>query len=156
MRAITVRRAEPRDRAFILSLAPRLTEFGPPAWRDTAAMHATDRDVWEAALDSSSDGVAVFVAEDPEGRALGFIHLQAGHDYYQHDAHAHIADVIVAPDADGQGVGRLLVATAEAWARERGACWMTLNVFAGNQRARDLYARLGFGEDMIKYVKVLA
>ena len=156
MSVITVRRAVAGDREFILSLAPRLTEFGPPAWRDTSAMHATDREVWESALFSEADDVAVFIAVDAEGRALGFIHLQLGHDYYQHATHAHIADVIVAPGADGRGVGRQLIATAETWARERGACWVTLHVFAGNVRARELYGRLGFGEDMIKYVKVLA
>jgi hypothetical protein len=43
----------------------------------------------------------------------------------------------------------------EQWAREQGYRWLTLSVFAQNVRAREVYSRLGYGEDIMKYVKEL-
>jgi len=45
----------------------------------------------------------------------------------------------------GQGYGRRLVEVAVRWAREdAGLSWIDLGVFAGNERARRLYQRMGF------------
>lgn len=46
----------------------------------------------------------------------------------------------------GQGIGRALLATAIAWARDAELAWLDLGVFAHNPRARALYARVGFVE----------
>jgi GNAT superfamily N-acetyltransferase len=43
----------------------------------------------------------------------------------------------------------------EEWARIQGFRWLTLSVFAQNLRAREIYKRLGYGEDIMKYVKEL-
>lgn len=150
---IKIRAATVDDRDFIVSLAPRLVEFGPPAWRDSAQMIATDSEILRDKLENPPEGTSVFVAEDALGAPLGFIHLHPGHDYYQKEPHGHISDVIVAPAGEGQGIGRLLMAKAEEWARERGYKWLTLSVFAENVRAREIYKRLGYGEDIMKYVK---
>jgi hypothetical protein len=42
---ITLRPAAPADRDAVLELVPRLVEFGPPPWRDAAAMTEADRAV---------------------------------------------------------------------------------------------------------------
>ena len=44
----------------------------------------------------------------------------------------------------GRGVGRALLAAAEAEARQRGACKVTLEVLSGNEAAKALYAAVGF------------
>ena len=152
---INVRPAAPDDLDFILSLAPRLVEFGPPPWRDGAEMTATDRRILSDRLLNPAEGTVLFVAEDEAGRRLGFIHLQVGTDYYQREPHGHISDVIVAPEGEGRGIGKLLIAAGEQWARRNGYRWLTLSVFAQNVRAREVYRRLGYGEDIIKYVKAL-
>lgn len=152
---INIRPASVADEEFILSLVPRLIEFGPPFWRDAAQMTLTDRQVLRAKLHDRPPGTAIFVAKDTNGVALGFIHLQTGADYYNRDEYGHIADVIVAPGGEGRGIGRLLIAKGEECAREQGYRWLTLSVFAQNLRARGVYEQLGYGEDMIKYVKKL-
>lgn len=152
---INIRSASIEDKEFILSLVPRLTEFGPPAWRDAAQMTATDIQVLTDKLANNPPETAIFIAEDNEKNSLGFIHLQTGHDYYNHETHGHIADVIVAPEGEGRGIGSLLIAKGEEWARSQGYGWLTLSVFAQNTHARGVYNRLGFGEDFIKYVKEL-
>jgi ribosomal protein S18 acetylase RimI-like enzyme len=143
------------DRDFILSLVPRLMEFGPPAWRDIPQMITVDNQVLIDKLTNPSTDAIFFLAEDEHGTPLGFIHIQPGTDYYNHESHAHIANVIMAPEAEGRGIGRMLMEKAEEWARAQGYRWLTLSVFADNTHAREVYKRLGFGEDIMKYVKEL-
>jgi ribosomal protein S18 acetylase RimI-like enzyme len=151
-----IRPAHAGDRSFILDLAPRLVEFGPVPGRVSSEMIARDRAVLAKALEQPSAETALFVAEDDAGRALGFIHVTTDEDYYADSRTGHIADVVVSPDAGERGVGSALIAYAEEWARQRGFAMLTLNVFAANRRARDLYARLGFEEEWIRCIKRLA
>lgn len=153
---IKIRFASASDQDFILSLVPRLTEFGPPTWRDVSQMISTDLQVLRDQLTNQPSDTAFFVAEDERGLPLGFIHLQTGTDYYNHDKHGHIANVIIAPEGEGRGIGRMLIEKGEEWARAQGYRWLTLSVFAQNVRAREVYKRLGYGEDIMKYVKDLA
>ena len=111
--SIRTRPASISDKQFIVSLLPRLVEFGPPSWRDVAQMTATDTQVLSDRLLSQSPGTVIFIAEDAEGVALGFIHLQTGTDYYIREEHGHIADVVVAREAEGQGVASVLIAKGE-------------------------------------------
>lgn len=57
---------------------------------------------------------------------------------------ARLTSVAVSPDANGRGVGRRLVETAEALARENGCTALRLEVRADNARARSLYERAGY------------
>ncbi|MBC7938043.1 MAG: GNAT family N-acetyltransferase [Rhizobacter sp.] len=150
---IKIRIADTSDTNFIQSIVPRLIEFGPPAWRDADQMIATDRAVLNNSLTPGNQERVIYIAEDENNNQLGFIHVHAGEDYYNKEKHGHIADVIVAPGAAGLGVGKLLLGKAEDWARTNGFRWLTLSVFSENVKARNLYKTLGYGEDMVKYVK---
>ncbi|MDQ3685069.1 MAG: GNAT family N-acetyltransferase [Acidobacteriota bacterium] len=152
---IKIRPASIGDKEFIISLVPRLVEFNPPSWRDVTQMTATDSRILDDKLLNQPSGTVIFIAEDSDGTALGFIHLQTGTDYYNREEHGHISDVIVAPEGEGRGIGSLLIAKGEEWARSHGYRWLTLSVFAQNLRAREVYKRLGYGEDIMKYVKEL-
>ena len=59
---------------------------------------------------------------------------------------AHIAQVAVSPDAQGQGMGGRLVSWASAMAHVAGYERITLLVAARNHAANALYARLGFSQ----------
>ncbi len=153
--AINIRHASINDKAFIISLVPRLTEFGLPLWRKEQGMTDTDSGILADRLLNEYPDTVIFIAEDENNTALGFIHIQPGNDIYNKEKHGHISDVIVAPGADGRGIGRLLMNKAEEWARSKEFRWLTLTVFAQNTRARELYKNIGYGEDMIKCVKEL-
>jgi ribosomal protein S18 acetylase RimI-like enzyme len=153
--SIQIRLASSADKDFILSLVPRLVEFGPPSWRDIHQMIDTDIEVLTDKIKDQSPNTAFFLAEDENGIPLGFIHLQTGTDYYYHEKHGHIANIIVAPEGEGRGIGRMLMEKGEEWARAQGYRWLTLSVFAQNLRAREVYKRLGYGEDIMRYVKEL-
>jgi len=60
---------------------------------------------------------------------------------------AHLARIIVSPAHRRQGLGERLCRNLISEAHQRGADKVTLNVFADNLAAIDLYRRLGFIED---------
>jgi GNAT superfamily N-acetyltransferase len=152
---IQIRPAQPSDIDFIISLLPRLSEFGPPDWRGQNEMFQVDTEVLRDHLMRDPENSPIFIAEDDQATPLGFIHLHEGSDYYYKEQHGHIADLIVAKEGEGRGIGRLLIEKGEEWARSKGYRWITLSVFARNVHAREVYQRLGFNEDVMKYVKVL-
>lgn len=49
----------------------------------------------------------------------------------------------------------MLLETAEEWTRTNGYRLLALYVFAGNARARQIYEKHGFDQEVIKYVKVI-
>jgi ribosomal protein S18 acetylase RimI-like enzyme len=59
-------------------------------------------------------------------------------------ARAHLARVVVRPDARGRGLGRVLVRALLERAASRCARQATLNVYADNVAARQLYEAAGF------------
>lgn len=155
MTEINIRSAKKEDKDFIVSLVPRLTEFELPAWRESEQMNSVDREILSGVLSGNSPESVVFVAEDEHQTPLGFIHLNIASDYYSPEKHGHISDIVVAPEGEGRGVGKALMKAGEAWARNQDFKWLTLSVFPHNERARKLYEKLGYAEDMIKYLKEL-
>lgn len=152
---VKVRRAARADREAILELVPRLVAFGPPAWRDAAAMSATDGKVIAAALESSGEDPIVLVAVTARNSVTGFIHLRSAIDYYTERKHGHVADIVVAEAYEGRGIGRQLLAAADAWARAQHYKWLTLGVFSENTRAVQLYEQAGFKKDILRLLKPL-
>lgn len=156
--SVVVRPATRADLPFIGDLVPRLVSFGPLTTRDADAVVASSErtlvDAVERAV-AAAPGVAVLVAEDGRGQALGCVQVQQGSEYFSGTPEAYVAVLVVAEGAEGRGVGRALMAAAEGWARERGLDRLALEVFAGNGRARDFYRQQGFVDDSLRVVKRL-
>lgn len=152
---IRIRPATATDAAWILPLAPRLHDFGPPPWRSREVMDQAAARVVERALTGAGADVIVLAAVDAAGRGFGFAHVHTARDFFTGETHGHVSDLVVATGAEGRGVGRALMAAAEDWARGRGYRLLTLNVFGENHRARELYTRLGYQPDTTKMVKEL-
>jgi len=153
--AITIRVATTGDADFILSLVPRFVAFELPKGRrkreTAAAIHA---DI-EHVLHEAPPGDHFFVAGNPGEQRTGFLHLQVQRDFFSGARACHIADLAVAPNHEGQGIGRALLAHAEAWARKNRCKLLTLSVFPGNTRAHALYERNGFSADLLRMAKLL-
>jgi ribosomal protein S18 acetylase RimI-like enzyme len=143
------------DSDFIESLIPRFSEFDLPAWRTRDEVDNANLSALKKAMESPEPGSAVFIAEDETGKHAGFLHLQIQTDYFNRSKVAYISDVAVDSSFEGQGVGRILLDKAEAWAREQGCSLLTLYVFSNNLRARKVYEKRGFAEEVTKYVKPL-
>jgi GNAT superfamily N-acetyltransferase len=96
---------------------------------------------------TSSSHSFLFVAE-LDGRTVGFIsgELREGSPTFRQKTWASVDDVFVEPDYRNRGMGRALLKSVEAWAKERGADGISLQVAAANGRGRKFYGELGFRE----------
>lgn len=151
---MNIRPASPADREAILALVPRLAECGTPAGREQRQVVAVDLQTIAAAIDDASPESAVLAAEE-DGVVVGFVHARTVTDYYTQSPIGHVSDLVVAPEAEGKGVGEALVQAAQAWARCRGYRMMQLYVLPGNAGARRLYERMGYRAEWLKYVQPL-
>lgn len=151
-----VRPARDDDRGFIVGLVPRLRAFGPPPLRPTDALDRAERAALERALENRRDDQLLVVAEGENGAPLGVALAEVVRDYFTDEDHAHLAIIAVAAEAEGQGAGRALLDAVEGWSRGLGHRFVTLNVFAGNARARDVYERAGYAPDTLRYVKTFS
>ncbi len=88
-------------------------------------------------------GAVTLLAYDQD-RALGLVTAFPGFSTFRCAPLFNIHDVVVVPEARGQGICRQMLAALEDIARDRGCCKLTLEVLAGNEVARGVYARIGF------------
>jgi GNAT superfamily N-acetyltransferase len=151
--AIQIRQATAADEDVLRALSGRLTAFELPAWRKPGDIATADaREMLDAVRAAAPDNV-VFIAERADV-AVGCLHVLDLTDFFG-TRHAHISVIATTEAAEGSGVGRALLAFAEAWARRHGHSLLTLNVFAANERARRFYDRAGLSPEMLKYAKPL-
>ena len=75
-----------------------------------------------------------------DGRVIGYVGMMCVLDEGQ------IINVAVHPDARRRGVGRALMQAAEAYAKERGIVFLSLEVRESNIAARSMYSSLGWIE----------
>jgi GNAT superfamily N-acetyltransferase len=149
MSAATVRRARPSDLGAAVAL-----------WRQLQAEHealdarhrpsdsaaerwSNDFHVW-----AKSDAHRVFVAE-AGGRLVGLV---TAHPYwpspmYEQELEVYVTELVVSPEARGEGVGARLVGAVRAWAREQGVAQIRAGVLSRNERGRVFWRREG-AEDL--------
>jgi len=152
---IRVRPAIQTDRAFLVGIVPRLRAFGPSTLRPVDALDDAERNALLRALDHPHPDTVLLIAEDDIGHPAGVAFAESPTDYFTGEPHGHLGILAVAAEAEGQGAGRALLGAVERWAAGRGYRFLTLNVFAGNERARTVYERAGFAPDTIRYAKEL-
>lgn len=104
--------------------APLIAPVGEMRWREWGhAPEPEDRDWWVAttAREAGRDGLPVtWVAMDESGEALGAVGIGPFDIEERRDRSPWVWGMIVRPDRRGAGVGRLLLARLEAWAKARG------------------------------------
>jgi len=59
------------------------------------------------------------------------------------------SSIAVSKEGEGRGIAKLLMDKAEEWTLSKGYKQMTLNVFAGNERAVNFYKNLNFENEII-------
>lgn len=153
---LLIRSAEADDDEFILGLVERLVDFELPKWRKKNVVSEGIRRDLTKHLENQPPGSFLFIAEDAEnGDRLGFLHLQTVTDYFTGHLNCHVSDLVVTKGADGRGIGRALLGYAEDFAREHRCERLTLAVFPGNARAKELYESAGFGVELLRMAKPL-
>ncbi|WP_419165616.1 N-acetyltransferase family protein [Candidatus Palauibacter sp.] len=89
----------------------------------------------------------VFVAETPEGRAVGFVQLFPSFSSVSMKRLWILNDLFVVPEARKTGVGRALMERARQLAVETGAKGLILETESHNAPAKTLYEDLGWELD---------
>ena len=137
----TIRRAQHKDAESVFGLASALaTSFA-------VERHAFDISFAEL-LATPHVFLAVAQAGTPlVGYLLGFDH----YTFYTNGRVSWVEEVMVAADYRRQGVGRLLMARFEQWARSRNAQLVALST----RRAAAFYMALGYEESAVYFRKVL-
>ncbi|MGB8636437.1 MAG: GNAT family N-acetyltransferase [Rhodanobacteraceae bacterium] len=148
-----LRQAEADDEQFVLALAEHFVNFDLPAWRKRVECANGIREDLLKHLDDPPPTSWLFVAEDDDGKRVGYLHLQKVKDFFTGRINCHISDLAAAPGAEGRGIGRALLAFSEEWAKEHKCELITLAVFPGNARAVELYRANGFDTDLLRMAK---
>lgn len=120
-------------------------EYAPMQMADLDEVFAVEQQVyphpWSRGnfVDSLTSGYSAWTLRD-EGRLAGYFLLMAAVD------EAHLLNVSVAAERQGQGMGRYLLDKVVACARGLGAESVLLEVRPSNERALKVYQRYGFAE----------
>lgn len=138
----------------ILALMPRLADYDVPASRNPRNLWEHDAEMLRQWLRDDADCL-VHVAVDGADNVLGFSMVTLRPELLSHEPSAHLEAIALEPSAEGRGIGKALLATAEESAKAHGALTMTLHVFAVNERARGLYERAGYDGELMRYIKPL-
>ena len=150
---IHVRPYVPNDRAFVLSLAPRLA-IGKQPWRDVERWVNTVEEWLTESINQHNQKTVVLIAENERGEPLGFATV-SHNTHFTGQPQAYIGELATGETSEGRGVGSALVEACEQWAREQGYKIITLTTGAGNTRALRFYDRLGFQKEDITLTKLL-
>jgi Acetyltransferases len=153
--SFTIRLARPSELDQILALFPRLASFEIPVWRRREDLWEGDVPMLKAWAAGELSSLVVIVAVDSSEKVLGVITASMREELLSHQPSAHIEDLAVAEGYEGQGIGGSLIRALEDEVRARGATSISLHVFAKNTRARALYKRYGFDEELIRAFKPL-
>ena len=73
----------------------------------------------------------------------------------RHSPTGRLTAVVVSGEARGLGIGRRLIAAAEAWTRQRGARVMMLTSHNRREAAHAFYRHLGYDETGRRFVRTL-
>jgi ribosomal protein S18 acetylase RimI-like enzyme len=102
-----------------------------------------------------------FLVATIENRVIGYVTLLLVVSSFEQNSeeltytYSSIGDLAVVMDQRGRGVGQLLMAESERYARESGQKWLRLSVLAKNQTARHFYKNFGLEEHIIRLEKKL-
>jgi ribosomal protein S18 acetylase RimI-like enzyme len=150
---IRIEYAKAEDCEEILKLLPRLASFELPAARNPDHLWVGDADMLREWATTGNKNCLVHVAKNQDGLIVGVAMVTLREELLSHAPSAHLEAIAVADGVEGRGVGNDLMEAAETGARERGALSLSLHVFSTNKRARRLYARQGFDEELIRCIK---
>src|SRR4051794_37721688 len=138
---VTIRPATAADAAPIAEL---LGQLGYPC-EASAVPERLSR------LGAGHDAAAIVAVLD--GTVVGLATMHSRIVLHSADPVAQLTALVVPETRRGRGVGRALVAAADAWARERGAKRLVVTTALHREDAPRFYERLGFSHTGRRYAR---
>lgn len=83
------------------------------------------------------------MAESGDGQALGWVHVFVCH-LMESDPYAEIGGLVVDESRRGEGIGKLLLERAEAWARAKACASIRLRSNIIRKVAHEFYLKRGY------------
>lgn len=139
---------------FLARVAGRLRPAATASPRDAETMKRYFDELANSKLLGEPESEAYVASID--GALAGFIAVHPDSDYFTGHSRAYVDVLVVAPESEGRGVGRALLAHVEAWAQRHGCLEVVLDVFATNAEALSFYERCGYRPDHIRLSKSLS
>jgi ribosomal protein S18 acetylase RimI-like enzyme len=137
---ITIRQAQPTDTTAVAPLFDAYRQFyGKPADPVLAARFIGER--------LANDESAIFVAENGDGQAVGFVQLYPSFSSVSAARVYVLNDLFIAPQARRGSVARRLMDAAADYARGHGAIRLSLSTGTANLAAQALYESQGWVRD---------
>ena len=153
---VRIEAADPGDTEAMLLLFPRLAAFDVPDNRNPEHLWGEDAKMLQAWANDGDENCIVLVAKEEDGTVLGISMVTVGPELLSHAPSSHLEVIAVAAAAEGRGIGKALLEAAEKAVIDRGAKSMSLHVFRKNIRARRIYERAGFDEELIRCIKLFS
>ena len=156
--AWTIRAATATDLQVVCLLAEDLAalhHLAAPSVFAPAGEPTRDEAHWLASITGAN---RLGLIAEVEGQPVGFVTVAVvdeTHSLLQPLRYGRVNSISVTAAARGRGVGRALMAEAEAWARREGAREMRLMVWAFNSAALRMYEELGYAKQVHAMAKPL-
>ncbi len=103
----------------------------------------------------NNDRYDVFVAEDDNGRPVGFISVVYYQSFYHQNGSALVNELVVSASARGEGIGAALLKRAITAAEERTMDEIEVGVVSNNTDAVRFYRKNGFVDESLLLGKEL-
>jgi ribosomal protein S18 acetylase RimI-like enzyme len=136
----TIRQATPADTAAIAPLFDAYRQF----YGKEANLELATRFIGERLANGES---TVFLAEDAQGKAMGFVQLYPSFSSVSAARVFVLNDLFIAPEARRGSVARQLMEAAADYARQQGAIRLSLSTGKNNTAAQSLYESQGWVRD---------
>jgi ribosomal protein S18 acetylase RimI-like enzyme len=156
-----LRVGSPLDRALLLQAMQRTYEELYPGQTfdhlgaTLEAYLGPDTPLWWLESQTAASPGPPRLGPMPRPSPSGVLWMGTAVDQVSGARHAHIFLLYVAPGHRRLGLGRFLMNQAEDWAKARGDRHISLQVFAHNQPALQLYNNLGYRTQSIALIKNL-
>lgn len=150
-----IRLASREDGEKMHSMLPRLAAFQLPHNRKPKDTYSGDGKMLRQWIDGKEQDCFVYVAVDHSNEILGWSYVRMQPEFMSYEPGCHLEVILVDESASGQGIGQALLKISEQEAKDRGAQSMTLHVWKNNTRARAIYEKNGFTDELSRYVKWL-
>ena len=121
-----------------------------------------DREKWSKHMEKVFENIArrkgsrIFVAEDEDHSFLGYLFVGESGNMMTGETYGFIYDIYVKEEFRGKGIGTMLMEKAENYCREKKYPRLSLMVSADNQRAVNLYAKMGLKPEQTYMSKELS